>query len=279
MRAAFRHVVPVVAGAAVLGLAACTGTGGDLVPDSPGSPAGTTPVATGAASGAAAGSPAPTDGRATARVLDDFADLPASGLDDDGTPVGLQVFGSPDAVVEVDAVTPPEPRPGTGDAAGSALEVTVTTAEHGGVVRVLGDGGSWQPVDATDSTGLGLWFLGTGSGEVWFVDLLDNRSEGSEVDDAGRWTAYFTDDTPGWRRLAWGWDELERKDVGNGAPDDGLTLEAVTGWALGVLDTGGDPVTAYVDDVALLAAGGTDAPAPPRPAPAASPDSTASAAP
>jgi hypothetical protein len=33
--------------------------------------------------------------------------------------------------------------------------------------------------------------------------------------------------------------EFSRKEVGNGAPNDGLTLTEVHGWAFGTLSTGG----------------------------------------
>ena len=41
-----------------------------------------------------------------------------------------------------------------------------------------------------------------------------------------------------------------RKEIGNGAPNDGLGLFEMHGYALGTLGTGG-PQTFYVDDVSV----------------------------
>src|SRR5678815_5977754 len=48
---------------------------------------------------------------------------------------------------------------------------------------------------------------------------------------------------------------LARKEIGNGAPNDGLGLTEVHGWAFGALGTGG-PRTYYLDQVTLFGAVG-----------------------
>ena len=89
---------------------------------------------------------------------------------------------------------------------------------------------------------------GTGSGTQLFIDILDNRNPGSTTDDAERWTVSFLDDFVGWQQLEFPFASFTRKEIGNGAPNDGLGLFEMHGWALGTLGTGG-PRTYYVDEV------------------------------
>ena len=100
------------------------------------------------------------------------------------------------------------------------------------------------------SEGFSLWFHGSNSGAGMFIDILDNRNVGSTTDDAERWTVAFTDDFTGWQLLEFPFASFVRKEIGNGAPNDGLGLFEIHGWALGTLDTGG-PRTYYMDEVSL----------------------------
>src|SRR6185503_18455123 len=84
---------------------------------------------------------------------------------------------------------------------------------------------------------------------------IENRHPGSTRDDAERWTAGFKDDVAGWRQLRFPFSSLVRKEIGNGAPNDGLALTEVHGWALGALNTGG-PRRYFVDQVTLFGAAG-----------------------
>ncbi|MGD8855907.1 MAG: family 16 glycosylhydrolase, partial [Chloroflexota bacterium] len=68
--------------------------------------------------------------------------------------------------------------------------------------------------------------------------------------DAERWTVAFKDDFEGWQYVKFPFADFQRKDVGNGAPNDGLTLDEVHGWAFGAVSTDG-PKTFYLDEVAV----------------------------
>jgi hypothetical protein len=46
--------------------------------------------------------------------------------------------------------------------------------------------------------------------------------------------------------------DFVRKEIGNGAPNDGFGRDEVHGWAFGSLNTGGATVTYYLDNVALI---------------------------
>ena len=88
------------------------------------------------------------------------------------------------------------------------------------------------------------------SGTQMFIDILDNRNPGSTTDDAERWTVPFVDDFTGWQLLEFPFRTFIRKEIGNGAPNDGLGLFEMHGYALGTLGTGG-PQTFYFDEVSV----------------------------
>jgi beta-glucanase (GH16 family) len=80
-----------------------------------------------------------------------------------------------------------------------------------------------------------------------FVDVLDNRNPGSTTDDAERWSIDVPDNFSGWRQVQIPFASMHRKEIGNGAPNDGFGLTEVYGWALGTITTPA-PQTYYVDD-------------------------------
>lgn len=57
----------------------------------------------------------------------------------------------------------------------------------------------------------------------------------------------FPDDVAGWRQVSVLFEDMARKEIGNGAPNDGLNLTEVHGWGLGTVNTGG-PKTYYIDE-------------------------------
>ena len=109
---------------------------------------------------------------------------------------------------------------------------------------------AWIPQDWSTSEGISFWMFGSNSAAGMFIDILDNRNPGSTTDDAERWTVAFVDDFTGWQLLEFPFASFTRKEIGNGAPNDGLGLFEMHGYALGALGTGG-PQTYYLDDVSL----------------------------
>jgi beta-glucanase (GH16 family) len=187
------------------------------------------------------------------RVVDDFESGLPSGTDADGVSIGFFTFqGAGSSVAIATTGTPPEPVPPAAGFANQVLQVDVDVTSYAGLIHGF-ENPSLDTWVAQDWSGYGsftFWLYGTGSGTDLFVDLLENRKPGSTTDDAERWTVTFSDDFTGWRQLEFPFDSFVRKDVGNGAPNDGLALEEVHGWAFGTLGTGG-PRTYYLDDVAL----------------------------
>lgn len=112
-------------------------------------------------------------------------------------------------------------------------------------------GDTWLTQDWSAYEGVALWLYGNNSGGTIFMDILDNRAAGSNADDAGRWTVEIPDDFTGWQYFEIPFDDFRRKDIGNGAPNDGFTYDQIHGYAVGVLGTvdnmGPEPI--FVDDV------------------------------
>lgn len=108
----------------------------------------------------------------------------------------------------------------------------------------------WTTQDWSTYEGIGFWMYGNGSGTDLFLDLLDNRNPGSTTDDAERYVVSFSDDWRGWRFLTFDFADFSRKNIGNGAPNDGLTLTDVHGYAFGSLRTE-TPQRFLYDDVLL----------------------------
>ncbi len=194
-------------------------------------------------------------------IIDDFESGLQTGFDGNGIPIGFFTALSPDSTLEfVDVATPPAPvLPELGEP-NHVLQVDVNSTAWAVVIHGFENEtvDTWVPQDWSAYEGFGFWIYGSNSGTELFIDLLENRNPGSTTDDAERWTVTFTDDFAGWQLIQFPFTDFVRKNVSNGAPNDGLTLDEVHGWAFGTLGTGG-PQTFYLDQVSLYGV------APPRP--------------
>ncbi|HEY1012810.1 MAG TPA: carbohydrate binding domain-containing protein, partial [Herpetosiphonaceae bacterium] len=156
--------------------------------------------------------------------------------------------------------TPPAPVPGA-PGGNNVLQANFTVVSYGVVIHGFENAAvnEWVSQDWSPYAGFSFWLYGLNSGTDLFIDLIDNRNAGSTTDDAERFTATIEDDFSGWRQFQLPFTSFLRKDIGNGAPNDGFTLTEVHGWALGALTTGGVQRTYYMDDVRVYGV------APPRP--------------
>ena len=187
-------------------------------------------------------------------TIDDFESgvAPATPCAPAAPPLGFCTFnGAGSAVTLATTTTPPDQVPGLGTP-NTVLQMDVDVTSFAGFIRGFSNPAldTWIPQDWSTSEGISLWLHGTGSGTDLFIDILDNRNVGSTTDDAERWTVPFADDFVGWQLLEFPFSSFTRKEIGNGAPNDGLGLFEMHGWALGTLGTGG-PRTYYVDEVSL----------------------------
>ena len=184
-------------------------------------------------------------------VVDDFENGLPAGSDVNGTPVGFYTFSGGSPVGIATTTAPPAPLPGSAPD-NTVLSMTANVTAFAGFIHAFENAAvdTWVTRDWSGFQGFSVWFYGTNSGTGMFIDVLDNRTPGSTSDDAERFTVAFTDDFSGWRQLEFPFASFVRKEIGNGAPNDGFTLTEVHGWTLGSLGTPGE-VTWYVDDAAL----------------------------
>jgi beta-glucanase (GH16 family) len=192
-------------------------------------------------------------------VIDDFEHgiAPATNCPTAVLPLGFCTFnGAGSSVTLVNPSTsddPPAPSPPGIDAPNSVLEMNVDSTSFAGFIHGFSNPpafDTWIPQNWSASEGIAMWFFGTGSGSQMFIDILDNRNPDSTTDDAERFSVAFADDFVGWQQLEFPFSSFVRKEVGNGAPNDGLTLFEMHGYAVGTLNSGG-PRTYFIDDVIL----------------------------
>ena len=185
------------------------------------------------------------------RVIDDFESGLPFGSDSNGVPIGFFTFSDGSPISIATTTTPPEQVPGAGSG-NNVLAMTGNVGAFAGFIHAFENAAvdTWTPQDWSAFEGLRVWVYGLNSGTTLFIDVLDNRNPGSTSDDAERYTVTFVDDFSGWQLLEFPFSSFVRKEIGNGAPNDGFTLTEVHGWALGMLNTPGE-VTFFVDDAVL----------------------------
>lgn len=186
-----------------------------------------------------------------AGVLEDFDNGLAALQDAYANPLGFSTFQGGRSRVEIDATTGHPPR--QGEAPGNhALRVELDVQDWAGFVYLPHDPATrtWEAQDWSPFQGISFWMHGNDSGARLYLHVFDNRNPCSTADDAERFGYVFVDDFTGWKQFVIPFEELSRAEVGNDAPNDGLGLTRVHGWAFGATRTPG-PTTFFLDDVAL----------------------------
>ena len=186
-----------------------------------------------------------------AGVFEDFQAGLHTGRDAAGIPLGFSTFTDGPSTVSLGTTGSHPTRPGEPEG-NLTLQVDLDVTGWAGFTDLTRDGTTptWRPQDWTGAEGLSFWLYGGNTGTQLFVDVLDNRNPCSTVDDAERYVYEFRDDFSGWKKIVIPFREMVRKEIGNGAPEDGLNLSRVHGWAFGATATHG-PRTWYLDDVEL----------------------------
>jgi len=190
--------------------------------------------------------------RGEAGVFDDFESGLRSGKDEFGIPIGFVTFTDGSSAISISTTTTHPPL--SDKAAGkNVLKLDFDVTGWAGFLHIFENDtvDQWTSYDWTDFNQFSFWLYGRNSGNSLFVHILDNRKPSSTVDDAERYGYDFiTDDFSGWKQVIIRFADLRRKEVGNGAPVDGLGLSEVHGWAFGTTNTGG-PITYYLDNFEL----------------------------
>lgn len=190
-------------------------------------------------------------------IIEDFESgvLPM-GVDPNGIPVGYSFFAGGSSTVAI-TITGSLPAPVPGSAPGNLAlqeDLFITSGSYSGFLHNFTNATAdeWLSQDWSSYAGIGFWLYGNNTGGVIFLDVLDNRNPGSMTDDAERWSLDIPDDFDGWQYFEIAWSELHRKDIGNGAPNDGLNLTAMHGYAFGGF--GAQPIdnSYFLDDISLI---------------------------
>lgn len=188
-------------------------------------------------------------------IVDDFESGLPSGVDGDGIGIGFITFSdgtSSVSLVTSDVAPTPVPDSEPGNHV-LQVDTSVIAGGYAGFVHAFENEtvDTWTPQDWSMFNGLSFWLYGNNTGSTLFIDILDNRNPGSSSDDAERFSIDIVDDFSGWQFFELPWEAFSRKEIGNGAPNDGLTLTEVHGWAFGVFSSD-QTFTNYIDDVGLF---------------------------
>ncbi len=168
-------------------------------------------------------------------LVDDFESGLPAGQDANGIPVGFVTFNDANSTVAISTTgSLPEPVPAQGlPDPNHALKMDVSVVAYAGFTHNFENEAldTWVSQDWSAYEGISFWLYGNNSGTTLFVDVLDNRNPGATTDDAERWTIDLPDNFSGWQEIQIPFADMHRKEIGNGAPNDGLGLTEVHGWA------------------------------------------------
>lgn len=190
-------------------------------------------------------------------LVDGFENGVPSGSDVNGIDLGFTIFQGSGSTASVSIATgngltaPLFPgKSGTN----KLLKLDLDVTSFAGVLYRFANSAddAWVSQDWSGQRSISFWLYGNGTGAGLFLDILENRNPGSTVDDAERFVYEFADTFNGWQLIDIPFEQFVRKEIGNGAPDDGLALEEVYGWAFGALNTSTTPLTLFIDDLTAV---------------------------
>jgi len=190
-------------------------------------------------------------------MLDDFEmDELFIGVDDADNDIGYVTWGDAPGNVELSLFQAKR-----GGQESGALNINFDIAAWGGFTHVFNDGENWVSMDWRDYNAISFAFLGNNTGGVIQLEIFDNRNSDLAGDSAERWFYRFEDDAYGWRLIEIPFIDFQRRSDWQpaGAPDDGLGLDDVSGYAFG-LPGGIGSAFAIIDEVQLVVLQGVASP-------------------
>lgn len=193
-------------------------------------------------------------------VVDDFEldALPAFVQDEFNNNIGYVPWGDTEGNVAISVANDAPTRPDQ-DADNTVLAAAYDISAWGGFSHVFTDGENWVGADWSDFYGIQFWYYGNNTGGTTQFEIFDNRAPGGTTDSAERWFYHIADDYEGWQLFQIPFSDFQRRTdwQPDGAPDDGLGLNEVSGYAFG-FPAGVGSQTTYIDQIALYG-GASDA--------------------
>ncbi len=190
--------------------------------------------------------------KSQAGVFDDFNSDLVAGRNSDGIPIGFLTFWDSDSSTVSMSTTSEHPPLAHEKADNTVLQLNLNVNAWAGVIHNFENSAvnRWTPRDWRGFNEFSFWIYGNNDNTSLFVEILDNRKPCPKSAGAEVYTYPFTDNFSGWKKITVPFDKLVRKEIYNDAPNDGLGLSEVHGWAFGTLNTNG-PVIYYLDDFML----------------------------
>ena len=195
-------------------------------------------------------------------VVDDFEGSFNTFVTDEGSGVGFVPWGDAgeNTTLSVRQLAPFSKMavPGKNQSSNNVLAVGYDISSWGGFTHAFTDGVVWTSQDWTAYNAVSFWIYGTETDGIIQMDIFDNR--GGAGDTAERWYYRLTDDFGGWVQFTIPFELFQRRTdfQPNGAPNDGLGLNEVSGYAFG-LPAGAGAHVVYFDDVTLTTVSDTSA--------------------
>ncbi len=191
------------------------------------------------------------------KIVDDYSGSVAPLYNPFGTAIGFATWGSersPDNVLLSTVSVPdsdPLAIPGQSGSK-SLLKMDYNILSWGGFTHALENGNDWVSQDWSRYDGVSFWLYGNNTGGIIQTEIFDNQSLGSTGDSAERYYYRLTDDYTGWKFFRIPFSSFQRRTdyQPGGAPNDGLNLTQVSGYAFG-LPSGTGAKTAYLSDYSL----------------------------
>jgi len=189
--------------------------------------------------------------RLGSELIDEFETGLGAGTDPSGIALGFSTFSGDNSRARISTTTAHPAIPGQAPG-NSVLQVDLDVTTWAGVLHRFANASldQWVAYDVSNAKELSFWLYGRNSGTVLVVDILDNRRRCPRMDDAERYSYQFVDDFSGWKLVSIPFAVMERKEIWNAAPDDGLGLTSVHGWGFAALQTKGEG-TYFIDEVRL----------------------------
>ena len=187
-----------------------------------------------------------------ARVIDDFEAAEVfAGRDGYNNAIGHAPWGDQPGNVSLSLATMERV-----DVSSTVLAIDYDIGAWGGFTHAFTDGENWLSQDWRSHNALSFWLYGNNTGATIQVEVFDNRNPNLNSDSAERWFYHISDDYDSWMEFSIPLRSFQRRSdwQPGGAPDDGLGLDQVSGYAFG-FPAGTGAQTAYLDDVRLVTLG------------------------